>query len=98
MWRQSRRVQKSSGFCYDPASGGVFTLSSFRGAFMKNQHVESLEARRLLSADLTNRIDANGQPITNTFPSTFYSSSFAAKINFQPSSVSNSKLPTGYKS
>jgi N-acetylneuraminic acid mutarotase len=64
---------------------------------MHNRYFEFLEPRQLLSADLTNRIDANGQPITNTFPSTFYSSSFVAKINFQPSSVSTSKLPTGYK-
>src|SRR5439155_7705780 len=58
--------------------------------------LESLESRQLLSADLTKFIDKNGQPITGTFPSPFISSSFSAKVNFQPSSVSNSKLPSGY--
>jgi N-acetylneuraminic acid mutarotase len=57
---------------------------------------ESLEPRQLLSADLTKLIDKNGQPITGTYPSPFISSSFNAKVNFQPSSVSSSKLPSGY--
>jgi N-acetylneuraminic acid mutarotase len=58
--------------------------------------LESLEPRQLLSADLTQLLDKDKQPITGTFPSPFISTSFNAKINFQPSSVSNSKLPAGY--
>src|SRR5439155_25831574 len=57
---------------------------------------ESLEPRQMLSADLTKLLDKDKQPITGTFPSPFISSSFNAKINFQPSSVSTSKLPAGY--
>src|SRR4051794_36409692 len=57
---------------------------------------ESLEQRQLMSADLTKLIDSNGQPITSTYPSPFIASSFSAKVNFQPSSVSTSKLPAGY--
>lgn len=57
---------------------------------------EGLEARQFLSADLTKLIDKDGQPITATYPSPFIASSFNAKINFQPSSVSASKLPAGY--
>jgi len=57
--------------------------------------LEDLESRQLLSADLTHFIDKNGQPTTGDFPSPFIASSFSAKINFQPSSVSKS-LPSGY--
>src|SRR4051812_39544433 len=57
---------------------------------------ESLEPRQLLSADLTKLLDNNKQPITGTFPSPFISTGFNAKINFQPSSVSTSKLQSGY--
>jgi len=49
-----------------------------------------------MSADLSKLIDSNGQPITATYPSPFIASSFSAKVNFQPSSVSKSKLPSGY--
>src|SRR5215216_4383879 len=66
---------------------------------MQSRHTtlcECLEPRQLLSADLTKLIDSNGQPVTSTYPSPFISSSFNAKVNFQPSSVSNSKLPAGY--
>jgi N-acetylneuraminic acid mutarotase len=58
---------------------------------------EHLESRQLLSADLSKLIDSNNQPRTSTYPSPFIASSFNAKINFQPSSVSTSKLPSGYK-
>src|SRR4051812_38439134 len=57
--------------------------------------LESLESRELLSADLTKFIDKNGQPLTGTFPSPFIASSFTAKVNFQPSTVSKA-LPSGY--
>ena len=54
---------------------------------------EALEPRELLSADLTKLLDKDKQPITGTFPSPFISTSFSAKINFQPSSVSNRSCP-----
>src|SRR3954454_6837937 len=77
-----------------PARVFLFRCPLFVGVRMS--FFESLEPRQLLSADLTKLLDKDKQPITGTYPSPFISSSFNAKINFQPSSVSNSKLPMGY--